>query len=123
MEHLQPDYETVSTFYAYYETVSGSDGVTDPSNAPEGIKLGGRAKPLYPDRTVGDILWHNNGQNLMLNFRFRATAVPAKWWAWVMILCSYWNGKNEVLGIIPETMFLEKEKSYRLFKKIRIKKY
>ena len=26
--------------------------VTDPSNAPEGIKLGGRAKQLYPDRTV-----------------------------------------------------------------------
>ena len=78
MEHLQPDYESVSTFYAYYETVSGSDGVTDPSNAPEGIKLGGRAKPLLPDRTVGDILWHNNGQNLMSNFRFRTTAVPAK---------------------------------------------
>ena len=38
-------------------------------------------------------------------------------------LCSYWNGKNEVLGIMPEMTFLEKEKSYRIFKKNLIKKY
>ena len=56
--------------------------VTDPSNEPEGAKLFGRSKVLPEATTVGDILWKDN--NLMMNFRLRATPVMDCWTSDIM---------------------------------------
>ena len=34
---------------------------------------------------------------------------------------SYWNGENKVLGIMPDSAFLAREKSYHCYKKTRQK--